>query len=74
MIVHVWVLMQPRLSLRGSSKPASSTLMQMPAGVEGMCAFNDLRFSTLECYYILKWGKELGKIFFPLQQNIIQSS
>ena len=29
-------------------------LMQMPAGVEGMCAFNDLRFSTLECNYILK--------------------
>jgi hypothetical protein len=38
----------------------------MPAGVEGMCVFNDLRFSTLECNYITKMMGGIGEnIFFP---------
>jgi hypothetical protein len=37
----------------------------MPAGIEGTCMFNDLRFSTLECNYILECREVLGKTFFP---------
>jgi hypothetical protein len=44
----------------------------MPAGIEGTCMFNDLRFSTLECNYILERREELGETFFPRNEILFK--